>query len=45
MKRLTIPFLRQNKAVSTAIAAVIITAVTATLVIVVAMYAYQVLEQ
>jgi hypothetical protein len=45
MKRLSIPLLRQNKAVSTAISAVIITAVTVGLVMVVAFYAYQVLEQ
>ncbi len=45
MKRLSIPLLRQNKAVSTAISAVVITAVTVGLVMVVAFYAYQVLEQ
>ena len=45
MRRLAIPLLRQNKAVSTAISALIITAVTATLVMVVAAYAYYVLDQ
>jgi hypothetical protein len=45
MKRLSIPLLRQNKAVSTAISAIVITAVTVALVMVVAFYAYQVLEQ
>lgn len=45
MRRLPIPLLRQNKAVSTAISALIITAVTATLVMVVAAYAYYVLDQ
>jgi len=45
MRRIQLPFLRQNKAVSTAISALIITAVTATLVMAVAMYAYHVLEQ
>lgn len=45
MRRLQLPFLRQNKAVSYAISAVIITAVTATLVMMVAMYAYHVLDQ
>lgn len=45
MRRLPIPLLRQNKAVSYAISAIIITAVTATFVIVVSLYAYQVLEQ
>jgi cbb3-type cytochrome oxidase subunit 3 len=45
MRRLPIPLLRHNKAVSYAISAVIITAVTVTLVMVVSMYAYQVLEQ
>jgi len=45
MRRLQLPFLRQNKAVSYAISAVIITAVTATLVMMVAIYAYHVLDQ
>jgi len=45
MRRLPLPFLRHNKAVSYAISAVIITAVTVSLVLVVALYAYQVLEQ
>ena len=45
MRRLPLPLLRHNKAVSYAISAVIITAVTATLVIIAALYAYQVLEQ
>jgi len=45
MKRPQIPLLRQNKAVSTAISAVIITAVTVSLVMIVAIYAYQVLDQ
>ncbi len=45
MKRLSIPLLRQNKAVSTAISAIVITAITVALVMVVAFYAYQVLEQ
>ena len=45
MRRLPISLLRQNKAVSTAISALIITAVTATLVMAVAAYAYYVLEQ
>jgi len=45
MRRLPLPLLRHSKAVSYAISAVIITAVTVTLVVVAAMYAYQVLEQ
>lgn len=45
MRKLPIPLLRHNKAVSYAISAVIITAVTVSLVIVTGMYAYQVLEQ
>ncbi|RLI47209.1 hypothetical protein DRO69_01140 [Candidatus Bathyarchaeota archaeon] len=45
MRRLSISLLRQNKAVSTAISALIITAVTATLVMAVAIYAYNVVEQ
>jgi hypothetical protein len=45
MRKLQLPFLRQNKALSTAISAVIITAVTATLVMMVAIYAYSILEQ
>jgi len=45
MKRLPIPLLRHNKAVSYTISALIITGVTTSLVIVAAMYAYQVLEQ
>jgi cbb3-type cytochrome oxidase subunit 3 len=45
MRRLPISLLRQNKAVSTAISALIITAATATLVMAVAAYAYYVLEQ
>jgi hypothetical protein len=45
MRRLPLPLLRHNKAVSYAISAVIITAVTVSLVIAVSMYAYQVLEQ
>ena len=45
MRRLPLPLLRHNKAVSYAISAVIITAVTVSLVIVASMYGYQVLEQ
>ena len=45
MRRLPLPLLRHNKAVSYTISAVIITAVTLTLVIVAATYAYQVFEQ
>ena len=45
MRKLSISLLRQNKAVSHAISALIITAVTATLVMVVAAYAYYVLDQ
>lgn len=45
MKRLIPPFLCHNKAVSYAISAVIITAVTITLILVASVYAYQVLEQ
>jgi len=45
MRRLPLSLLRHNKAVSYAISAVIITAATVTLVMIVAMYAYQVLER
>ncbi len=45
MRNLSISLLRQNKAVSHAISALIITAVTASLVMVVATYAYYILEQ
>jgi hypothetical protein len=45
MRRLSISLLRQNKAVSTAISALIITGVTATLVTAVAIYAYHVVGQ
>lgn len=45
MRSLQLPFLRQNKAVSHAVSALIITGVTAVLVVVVATYAYYILEQ
>lgn len=45
MRRLPIPYLRCNKATSYAISAIIITAVTATLVMAVALYAYNVLDR
>jgi len=45
MMKLPLPLLRNNKAVSYSISAVIITGVTVALVIAVSMYAYQVLEQ
>ena len=45
MKRLQMPLLRQKKAISTAISAIIITAVTVSLVMIAAFYAYQVLGQ
>ncbi len=45
MKRLWIPLLQDNRAVSYTISAIIITATTITLVLVASIYAYQVLEQ
>lgn len=45
MRRLRIPLLRNNSAVSYTISAIIITATTISLVLVASIYAYQVLEQ
>ena len=45
MRRLPLPLLRQNKAVSYTMSAIIITAVTVALVIASSVYAYQVLER